>query len=128
MWVQEANFGIIGHPGLPTRVGFCGDLVKPSLDAGALISPMVPCIRVWLADMFATCCSPRGWSGDGAENSKKRKIWQPGTHRKLHNSGYAGRANTTLWGNRPLVTCFKIHHLLLAKSLAPWRDGMPDLA
>ena len=69
------------------QVGSCGDLVKPSLDSRALISPLVPWIGVRLAVMLAACSSSRGWSRVGAENSKKGKFWQHGTHRKLHNSG-----------------------------------------
>ena len=81
-WGQDANVGKIGHLGWPAMVGIRGDLVKPSLDSRALISPLVPCIGVWLAVTLAAYCSPRGWSRGGAESSKKGKIWQRGTHRK----------------------------------------------
>ena len=84
---QDPKIGKIGHLGWPARVDFLGDLVKPSLVPQALLSPLVPCIGVWLALTLAACCSPRGWSRDGAENSKKSEIWQHGTHCKLHNSG-----------------------------------------
>ena len=86
-WGQDAKIGKIGHLGWPARVGFRGGLVKPSLDPRALVSPLVPCIGVRLFVAFAAYCSPRGWSRDGAENSKKGKNWQRGTHRKLHSSG-----------------------------------------
>ena len=81
-----AKIGQIGHLGWLARVDIRGDLVRPTLDSLALISPMVPCIRVWLAVPLAACCSPRGWSRDGAENSKKGKNWQCGTHCRLHKS------------------------------------------
>ena len=80
------RIGKISHVGWLSRVGFRGDPIKPSLDSRACISPLVPCIEVWLAVTLAACCSPRGRFRDGAENSKKIKIWQRGTHRKLHNS------------------------------------------
>ena len=86
-WGQDAQVGKISHLELPTRVGFRGDLVKPSFDSRALTSPLVPCIGVWLAVTLAACCSRRGGSSVGAENSKKGKIGQPGTHRMLPNSG-----------------------------------------
>ena len=59
-WGQDAEPSKIGHLGWPTRVGFCCDLVTPSHDSGALISPLVPCIRVRLAVTLAACCYPRG--------------------------------------------------------------------
>ena len=86
-WGQDAEIGKIGHLRWPTRVGFCGDLVKPSLDLQALTPSLVSCIRVCRVVTLAACCSPRGWPPDGGENSKEEKIWQRGTHRKLHNSG-----------------------------------------
>ena len=81
------NIGKISHLGWPTRVGFCGDIVKPSFDPRAFVSALVPCIGVWLHVMLAAWWSPRGWSRNGAENSKKGKIWQRRRHSKLHNSG-----------------------------------------
>ena len=60
--------------------------IKPSLDSGALIFPLVPCMEVTLAVTLAARCSPRGWSRVRAENSKRREFWQRGTHRKLLNS------------------------------------------
>ena len=84
---QEAKIGKIGRLGRPTRVGLCGDLVLPSLDSWALISPPVPSIGIWLVVRLAAYCSPRGWSRDGAEHSKKYKIGQRGTHRKWYNFG-----------------------------------------
>ena len=84
---RYGKIGKIGHLGWPTRVGICGDLVKRSPDSQALISPLVPCIGVCLAVTLAACCSPRGWSRDGAENSKGCKIWQRGTLGNLHSSG-----------------------------------------
>ena len=77
----------IGRLGRQARVGFHGDLIEPSLVSGALISSLPPCIGVWLAVTLAAYCSPRRWSRDGAENSKKCDIGQCRTHRKLHNSG-----------------------------------------
>ena len=76
----------IGHLGWPAMVGIRSDLVEPSLDSRVLMSLLVPWIGVRLAVTLPACCSPRGWSRDGAENSKKGKIWQPGRHRKLDNS------------------------------------------
>ena len=86
-WGQDAKIRKIGHLGWPARVGIHGDLVRPSGDSRALGSPLVRCMGLSLAVTLAACCSARRWSRDGAENSKKGKIWQPGTHRKLHNSG-----------------------------------------
>ena len=76
------KFEEMGHLEWLTRVGIPGDLFTPSLDSRDLISPLVPCIGVWLAVTVATCCSPRGWSRVGAENSRKGKIWQRGRHPK----------------------------------------------
>ena len=83
----DAKIGQIGHLGRPVRVGICGNRVKPSLDSRAWISPLVPCMHVWLAVTLAAYCSPRRWLRDRAEISKQGKIWQHGTHRKLHNFG-----------------------------------------
>ena len=87
MWGEEAKTGEIGHLRWPASVDFRGDLVKPTGDSQALKSPLVLCIGVWLAVTLAAYCSPRGWSRDGAENSKNGKIWEHGTHSNLHNSG-----------------------------------------
>ena len=109
-------------------VGFRGDLVHQSLDSGGSISPLVACIGVWLAVTLAVCCSPRGWSRLGAENSNKGKPWQRGTHRKLHNCSYARGANTKLQGNLPLVICYYNEDSILARSFAQWRYGIPNVA
>ena len=86
MWGQDAEIGKIWCLWRQSRVGFRGNLVKPSLDSQALISPLFPCIGVELYISSAACCSLRGWSHDGARNSKKCKIRQRVAHRKLHNS------------------------------------------
>ena len=78
-WNQDAKIGKFANLGWPARVGICGDLVWLTLDSQALIFPLVPCIGVWLPVTLAACCSPRGWSRDRVENSKKGKIWQPRT-------------------------------------------------
>ena len=87
MWGQDAKIGKMGHLRWPTRVGSHGDLVRPTFHQRASISPLIWCLGVSLAVTLAACCSPRGWSRNGAENSKKGKIWQRGTHCKLHKSG-----------------------------------------
>ena len=127
-WGPDAKIGKIGHIGWPVRVAFRCDPVKPSLDSRALVSPLVPCIGVGLAVMLAACCSLRGWSRDEAENSKKDKPWQRGTHRKLHHSSQAGGANTKRTGDGPSLTCYKNRHSSLARSGAPWRYGILNLA
>ena len=82
------QFGKIGRVGRPARLGLRGDPVKPGPDSRALISPLVPCIGLWLAVTLAAYCSPSRWSHDGAEkNSKKYKIGQSGAHCKLQNCG-----------------------------------------
>ena len=99
MLSQDAEIGKIGHLGRPARVGFCGDVVEPSLVPRGFISPLVPCNAVCLAVMFAAYGPPRGWLGNGAENRKNSKIWQRGAHHKLHNSGLVGGANTKTQGH-----------------------------
>ena len=100
---QDVKIGRIGRFGRPTRVDFRADLVEPSLASQVLISPPGPCIKVWPAVTLAACCSSRGWSHDGAENSMKCKIGRRGAHRKLHNSGPAGVANMKNLGGPTLV-------------------------
>ena len=52
-WRPDAKSSKIGRLGRQTRVGFRGDLVEPGLDSRDLISPLVPCIGVWLAVTLA---------------------------------------------------------------------------
>ena len=59
-WVHNCQNGKIGRLGRPSRVGNLGDLVAPSLDSRPLISPVVPCLGIWLAVTLAAYCSPRG--------------------------------------------------------------------
>ena len=59
-WVHNCQNGRVGRPGRPSRVGNLGDLVTPRLDSRPLISPLVPCLGVWLAVALAAYCSPRG--------------------------------------------------------------------
>ena len=59
-WVHECKKGKIGHLGRPSWVGSLGDLVAPSVDSRPLISPLVPCLGIWLAVTLAAYCSPRG--------------------------------------------------------------------
>ena len=61
-WVHNCRNGKIGRLGRPSSLGNLGDLVTPSLDSRPLISPLVPCLGVWLAVTLAAYCSPRGWS------------------------------------------------------------------
>ena len=61
-WVHECQNGKIGRPGQPSWVGNLGALVAPSLDSLALISPLVPCLGIWLAVTLAAYCLPRGWT------------------------------------------------------------------
>ena len=75
---QDAETGKIGHFVRATRVGFRGDLAELTLNSWDLISPLVPCIGLWLAVTLAACCSPR--------DSKKCKIGQRDAHHKLQTS------------------------------------------
>ena len=66
MWGQDAKIGKIGHLGGPARVGFRGDLVKPSLEPRTLISPLVAGIR------------PLACSHDGCLLFPDEMVAQPG--------------------------------------------------
>ena len=59
-WGHNCQNGKIGRLGRPSRVGTLGDIDAPSLDSQPLISPLVPCPRLWLAVTLAACCSSRG--------------------------------------------------------------------
>ena len=59
-WVHRCQNGKIGRLGRPSLVGGLGDLVAPSFDSRPLISPLVPCLGIWLAVTLTAYCSPRG--------------------------------------------------------------------
>ena len=59
-WGHDCQNGKIGRLGRPSRVGNVGDIDAPSLDSQPLISPLVPCPGLSLADTLAAYCSPRG--------------------------------------------------------------------
>ena len=61
-WVHECTNGKNCRPGRPSWVENLGDLVALSLDSRPLISPLVPCLGIWLAVTLAAYCSPRAWS------------------------------------------------------------------
>ena len=48
-WVHNCQNGKIGRLGRPSRVGNLGALVAPSLDSPPLVSPLIPCLGIWLA-------------------------------------------------------------------------------
>ena len=52
-WVHKCQNGKIGRLGRPSWVGNLGYLVAPSLDSRPLISPLVPCLGIWLAVTLA---------------------------------------------------------------------------
>ena len=111
-WASNAKLQKLGRLGRPARVGFRGDV----LGARAQFN-LVPCIGVWLTVTLTCCCSRRGWSRDGAENSKTCKVVQCGEHHKLNICKHATGANANTWGDRTLVISTRIAFSFLLGTL-----------
>ena len=123
-WAQDATIGKTGRLGRPSRL----DILEPNQNTRAFILPLLRCLRVWLAVMQVSYCTPRRWSGNGAQDSKICKIARHVNRQMLYISDHAAVAKSKGQRHRSLLICYSKRSAFLARFLETWRYDVPKMA